>query len=201
MLNINQTIKVLVNTQFPNLDSEALDYLTYSIRANMLKFATYNKQTICEPDELLTTAYLALVEVKEKFTEQRGIKFENYAMFIVRKRMLDYVRKLARQYKLEFVSQISYFGEELNSYSMGLESKAYNDYITMQRTILIDNSFKEHIANAKSELERKALIYFQEGRSKKEICDKLDITRRELEKILLKLKNFLSSLFNGPSNI
>lgn len=177
-------------------------WLAWVINQNISKCAFLNKDIFLEPEDLITATYFALKEVRSKYVTYKGIKLTTYTMFIVKLRLLDYVRQARRKSEKNHIKRRSFYSEEyLDGVEYDLEIFSFSQYQSSKITREIIEMINEYIESIEDETHKKALIYLCMGESKYKICEILSIKRRDLERYRIKLKKYLISLINGSSNI
>lgn len=79
-----------------------LEHLTY---ANCLA-KRYKKHSSCSLDELISAAYMGLVEAASKFDISKNVKFTTYAYWKIHSSILDYIRET--KFYLPILTDISH---------------------------------------------------------------------------------------------
>ncbi|AHI52374.1 hypothetical protein [Spiroplasma culicicola] len=202
---LNDIIYHVVHNEFPELGDEQYLMVINSIRSEIFRYIFANGDLNIEPEELLTTTYLALKEVKAKFNNMRGTKLTSYIIYIVKRRLADFVRTFRRKEKLEYIAKICGYKDsseqQLNPFELMADFHVSRNYQSFEMMKNILDSIVIYIQQLDNPIEKEALKYVCAGESKTFVCCTLNITRRQLERYINHLKNYLISLINGSSNI
>jgi len=132
----------------------------------------YQKEGVSFED-LIQEGFLGLLEAKERFDPSKKIKFSTYAFYLIKKKILDAIRKENIQslnsIKLkEEILEGTYYGENLESRDFDVAS------LNKNLSVLEQKIFRLH---------------FQEGKTLSQIAKELSIRRekvRQIKQLLLR---------------